>query len=64
MGRIRGFLGDVRVWKYEHKKELIFALVVFLVASFSFGLGYSANREYSYAPIIIEKCSTSTMVSQ
>jgi hypothetical protein len=64
MGRIHGFLGDWRVWKYEHKKELIFALVVFLVASFSFGLGYMANREYSYAPILIEKCSTSTPAIQ
>ncbi len=38
-----------------HKKEIIFALIIFLVAALSFGLGYLANREYNHAPIIIEQ---------
>jgi len=41
----------------QYRKEIIFALIVFLVASLSFGLGYLANREFNHAPIIIEKCS-------
>lgn len=40
-----------------HKKEVIFAAIIFLVSSLSFGLGYLANREFSHASIIIEKCS-------
>ena len=39
----------------QHKREVIFALIIFLVASLSFGLGYLANREFNRAPIIIEK---------
>ena len=45
----------MRDWFLNHKKEIIFALIIFLVASLSFGLGYLANREFSRAPIIIEK---------
>ncbi len=44
-------------WIVNHKKEIIFALIIFLVASLSFGLGYLSNREFNRAPIIIEKCS-------
>ncbi len=40
-----------------HKREIIFILIIFLVASLSFGLGYLANREFNHAPIIIEKNS-------
>lgn len=47
----------IREWGASHKKEIIFALIIFLVASLSFGLGYLANREFNHAPIIIEKCS-------
>lgn len=39
----------------RYKKEIIFALIIFLVATLSFGLGYLANREFNHAPIIIEK---------
>ena len=41
----------------RYRRELIFALIIFLVSSLSFGLGYLANREFSRASIIIEKCS-------
>ncbi len=41
----------------RYRKELIFALIIFLVASISFGLGYLANREFNRTPIIIEKVS-------
>jgi hypothetical protein len=37
------------------QKKLMFAIVIFLVATISFGLGYLANREFSHAPIVIQK---------
>ncbi len=45
----------MRDWIYNHKKEIIFVLIVFFVAALSFGLGYLANREFNHAPIVIEK---------
>ena len=42
-----------------YKKEAIFAGIIFLAASLSFGLGYVANGEFNHASIIIEKCSSS-----
>ncbi len=44
-------------WLIFYQKEVIFGVIIFLVASLSFGLGYLANREFNHAPIIIEKCS-------
>ena len=44
-------------WVLFHKKEVVFAVIIFLVASLSFALGYIANREFNRTPIIIEKCS-------
>ena len=41
----------------HYRKELIFTLIIFLVATISFGLGYLANREFNHAPIVIEKVS-------
>jgi hypothetical protein len=41
------------------KKEWIFGAIIFVVASFSFGLGYLANRQFNHTPIIIEKCGDS-----
>ena len=45
----------MREWLRVRKREVLFFLIIFLVASLSFGLGYLANRELSHAPIIIEK---------
>lgn len=41
----------------QHKKEIVFAAIIFAVAAISFGLGYLANREFNHAPIIIEQNS-------
>ncbi|MEK7634369.1 MAG: hypothetical protein AAB396_00570 [Patescibacteria group bacterium] len=41
----------------EYKKEVSMGLLIFLVATLSFGLGYLFNRDNNRAPIIIEKCS-------
>ena len=43
----------------ENYRNIILSLLLFLIISLSFGLGYLANRELSKnnrAPIIIEKC--------
>ena len=39
------------------KKELIWFLIIFLVSTASFGLGYFAGQKFNHAPIIIEKSS-------
>lgn len=46
---------NMRDWLLNHKKEVVFALIIFFVSAISFGLGYLANREFTRAPIIIEK---------
>jgi len=40
-------------WNTE-RKAIALAIIIFLVASLSFGLGYLANREFSHSPIIIQ----------
>jgi len=40
-----------------HKKEAAFGVILFFVASLSFGLGYTASMQFNHASIIIEKCS-------
>ena len=55
MGKLSQLLTHIRDWASYRRKELIFALIIFLVASISFGLGYLANRELNHAQIIIEK---------
>lgn len=47
----------VRDWILFHKKEVVFAVIIFLTATLSFALGYITNHEFNRAPIIIEKCS-------
>jgi len=39
----------------EHKKEIIWFAIVFLVATLSFGLGYLTASQFNHAPIVIEK---------
>ncbi len=39
----------------QYKKEIMIFFFAFLLSSASFALGYLANREYSTAPIVIEK---------
>ncbi|MEK7481958.1 MAG: hypothetical protein AAB607_01250 [Patescibacteria group bacterium] len=44
----------------ENQRNIILGILLFLIISLSFGLGYLANRELSKtnrAPIIIEKCN-------
>ncbi|TSC81594.1 MAG: hypothetical protein G01um101420_953 [Parcubacteria group bacterium Gr01-1014_20] len=43
-----------------YRKKVVFGLVIFLVASLSYGVGYLAGRDMNRAPIVIEKCSNLT----
>jgi len=47
----------IKNWCVFYEKQVLFAVIIFLVGSTSFALGYLANREFTHAPIIIEKCS-------
>lgn len=47
-------MSTIKEFVSGHKKEIILAVIIFLAASLSFGLGYLANREFSHAPIIIQ----------
>jgi hypothetical protein len=55
MGKIPVLLKNLRSWGFIHRKEIVFGMIIFLVASISFALGYLANDEVSRAPIIIQK---------
>ena len=48
-------LENIKNWIEFHKKEVIFAVIIFVVAAVSFGFGYLANHEYNHAPIIIKR---------
>jgi len=47
----------VRIFLSENKKDLLLAVIAFLVILTSFGLGYFAARDFSMTPIIIQKSS-------
>jgi len=51
------FIERLKAWYYRYRKEIYFCLILFLVSTLSFALGYLANRELNYTPIIIEKHS-------
>lgn len=47
-------------WLKENRQNIIWGVLLLLVLSLSFGLGYLTNRELGKAnrsPIVIEKCS-------
>lgn len=48
-----------RIFEYikENERNIFITLLIILIATLSFGLGYLTNREFTRAPIIIEKCS-------
>ena len=50
-------LENIRNWSIRCRREITFALIIFLVATLSFGLGYLSNREFNHAPIIIQKAA-------
>lgn len=56
MERLSKFINNFKEWTTEHKKDIVIFILIFLISLLSFGLGYLVNREFSRAPIIIEKC--------
>ena len=50
-------ISQFKEWFIENQKNIFLTILIILVATLSFGLGYLSNREFTRAPIIIEKCS-------
>jgi hypothetical protein len=48
----------IKIYIAAHRREVTFGAILFFVASLSFALGYTANRQFDHAAIIIEKCSS------
>ena len=44
-------------WFQGRKEQIFLAILLFMIISVSFGLGYLIRGEASKAPIVIEKCS-------
>lgn len=55
---MKSFGGKLKEVIYKYRKEIIFFLLMFLVASLSFGLGYLSNQTFNRSPIIIQKYSS------
>lgn len=45
----------IKLWLQEHKRQIALYVLLFLISTISFGLGYLMARETNRAPIIIEK---------
>ncbi len=54
---IKRALSGVREYYAAHRKAIILGGFFFLIATFSFALGYLASRETNTIPIIIRKCA-------
>jgi len=52
-------VNQIKEWISNHKRDIILFLLIFLISTISFGLGYLVNREFTHAPIVIEKYSGS-----
>lgn len=52
---IKNLKEKLEIFWFNHKKEIIFILIIFLVSTISFGLGYLSGRELNNTPIIIQK---------
>lgn len=52
---IKNLKEKLEIFWFNHKKEIIFILIIFLVSTISFGLGYLFNKELNTPPIIIQK---------
>jgi hypothetical protein len=57
---MKKLIGSVVDWARWYKKEIIFGMIIFVVASLSFALGYLANRQFNHAEIVIEKGAVSS----
>ena len=49
----------IQEWIKENKKDIFLFILIFLISSLSFGLGYLMNREFNHSSIVIEKCAES-----
>jgi hypothetical protein len=52
--------GENKIMKDQilrYRKEIIFAGIIFLASTLSFGVGYLSALRFNHAPIVIEQCS-------
>jgi len=48
---------QLKFWLESHKRDVILFILIFLVSTISFGLGYLFANQTNRTPIIIEKVS-------
>jgi len=48
---------DLKLWMEKNKRDIILFILIFLISTISFGLGYLVSNQVNRAPIIIEKNS-------
>jgi len=49
---------NMKTWLKENKKAATVFMLIFLVSTAAFALGYITGIGREHAPIVIEKCST------
>ena len=49
---------DVKNRFLNHKREIVLFVLIFLVSTISFGLGYLFANQFERAPIVIEKATS------
>ena len=50
--------GGFKAWFGEHRRDVVLFILIFLVSTISFGLGYLVANQTNHAPIIIEKIAS------
>ena len=50
-------MDKIKNFYQERKKVVDLFFIILIIGTLSFGLGYLTNREFSHAPIVIERCS-------
>ncbi len=48
---------ESKIWLEGHKREIVLFILIFLVSTISFGLGFLMAQENNRAPIVIQKNS-------
>ena len=46
---------ELKKWYAEHKRDVVIGVLIFLIGTLGFGLGYLYAKESNRAPIIIEQ---------
>lgn len=52
------FINRAKEFYAAHKRDLVTGVLIFLIGTLGFGLGYLYAKEENHAPIVIEKNSS------